>query len=228
MRLVLQHLEGVGFDGCPRLLGRDDHGRWILTYIPGDVALLPWPDWVAADATLVSVARLLRRFHDAVAGLRPPAETRWPTTPPPGYEGDVVGHMDVSMANVVCRRGEAVALIDFEEVGMVTPVWDVVRTARHWVPLLDPDDLIGGLAGLAGDQVARLGRFLDAYGLADADRARFLEAVLVSADVTYERMRRCGSPGYTREWTGHAAVRNRRGRRWVEAHRGELERVVNG
>jgi hypothetical protein len=39
MRLVLQHLEDVGFDGSPRLLGQDELGRWILTYISGDVAL---------------------------------------------------------------------------------------------------------------------------------------------------------------------------------------------
>jgi hypothetical protein len=231
MRLVLRHLETVGFNGCPRLRGCDEQGRWILTYIPGHVALPPWPEWVAADTTLVSVAKLLRRFHEAVAGLRPPAAMRWPTRPPSGYEGNVVGHMDVSMANVVCRRGEAVALIDFEEVGMVAPVWDAVRTARHWVPLIDPADLTGGLLGLAGRQAARLGLFLDAYALGDVDRARFLDAVLLSADVTYERMRQgaaAGHPGYTREWTGHAAVRNRRGRRWVEAHRRELKRVVNG
>jgi hypothetical protein len=172
MRLVLQHLEEVGFDGSPRLLGRDEHGRWILTYIPGDVAMPPWLAWVVADTTLVSVARLLRRFHQAVAGLRPPTGMRWPTTAPSGYEGSVVGHMDASMANVVCRCGEAVALIDFEEVGMVAPVWDVVRTARHWVPLIDPKDLTGRLRSLAGRQAERLRLFLDTYDLGDDDRAR--------------------------------------------------------
>jgi hypothetical protein len=231
MRLVLRHLETVGFDGAPRLLGQDEFGHWILTFVAGDVALPPWPDWVARDATLASVATLLRRFHKAVAGLRPPTRMRWPTTAPRGYEGNVVGHMDVSMANVVCRNGEAVALIDFEEVGMVAAVWDVVRTARHWVPLIDPADLTGGLRSLAGRHVDRLQLFLDAYHLGEDDRARFVDAVLLNADVTYEQMRQgaaAGHPGYVREWTGHAAARNRRGRRWVEAHRRELERVVSG
>lgn len=32
---LLTHLENVGFSGAPRVLGIDDSGREILTYIPG-------------------------------------------------------------------------------------------------------------------------------------------------------------------------------------------------
>ncbi len=32
---VLRHLEAAGFDGAPRLLGIDEHGREVLTYIDG-------------------------------------------------------------------------------------------------------------------------------------------------------------------------------------------------
>jgi hypothetical protein len=33
---LLRHLEAVGFRYAPRVLGFDEHGREILSYIPGD------------------------------------------------------------------------------------------------------------------------------------------------------------------------------------------------
>jgi Glycine transporter len=34
---LLRHLEAVGFDGAPRLLGIDARGREVLSYLPGEV-----------------------------------------------------------------------------------------------------------------------------------------------------------------------------------------------
>ena len=36
---LLDHLERVGFDGAPRFLGVDDHGREMLSFIPGEAAI---------------------------------------------------------------------------------------------------------------------------------------------------------------------------------------------
>ena len=68
---LLRHLEEVGFDGAPRVLGIDEAGREVLSYVPGEAVTAPAPGWGLTDAALDSVGRLLRRFHDAVAGLRP-------------------------------------------------------------------------------------------------------------------------------------------------------------
>lgn len=38
MDALLCHLAGTGFDGAPRSLGRDQEGRHVLEYIPGDMA----------------------------------------------------------------------------------------------------------------------------------------------------------------------------------------------
>ncbi len=62
---LLRHLEEVGFDGAPRVLGIDERGREIVTFIEGHVP----PDlatWL--DNQLVEAAELIRRFHDATAG----------------------------------------------------------------------------------------------------------------------------------------------------------------
>jgi len=70
---VLQHLQQVGFDGAPRLLGVDDQGREVLTFIEGEVAGRPRPPWMADEDRLRSVARLLRDFHRAMEGFVLPA-----------------------------------------------------------------------------------------------------------------------------------------------------------
>lgn len=98
---LLQDLEEFGFDASPRLLGIDDAGREILTFIDGDVpsdcrALL-WD-----DTSLRATAQLLRRYHDATArsALRGNSE--------------VVCHNDFGPWNLVWRSGLPIAIIDFD------------------------------------------------------------------------------------------------------------------
>jgi hypothetical protein len=71
---VLRFLEVSGFDGAPRFLGIDAQGRQVLSYVHGEVAGRPWPDWVADDERIASVALLLRRFDDAMQAFGIPDE----------------------------------------------------------------------------------------------------------------------------------------------------------
>lgn len=217
---VLAHLETVGFAGAPRYKGRDSAGRFILSYIPGDVATHPFPAWVLTEPALVSVARLLRRYHDAVSNFH----LTWNTTkadPPYPLGPGIAAHLDVSMTNVVFQDGLAVALIDFEEVAVAPVLVDVVRAARHWCPLIDPTDLRAGLEPLAGKQLQRLSVFVNAYALSPEDRRSFATELLANMDRTYARMRdgaAMGHAGYVREWHGPHAKRNRRARYWAVQH----------
>lgn len=54
---LLRHLEAAGFHGAPRFLGIDAAGREVLTFVEGEVAGRPRPDWIADEDRLVSVAR---------------------------------------------------------------------------------------------------------------------------------------------------------------------------
>jgi hypothetical protein len=68
---LLAHLEDTGFQSAPRFLGFDPQGREVLTFIEGEVhsdcRAMAWD-----DAQLEAAAKLLRRFHEATAGLRRP------------------------------------------------------------------------------------------------------------------------------------------------------------
>jgi len=77
VQAVLRHLEAKGFDGVPRVLGFDDRGREVLTYIEGTPGTRPWPQGLRTDAGLTAVVRLLAAFHDAVADFVPPTDAEW-------------------------------------------------------------------------------------------------------------------------------------------------------
>lgn len=98
---LLEHLASVGFDGAPRLLGTDDQGREILSYLSGEVPARS-PFWLS-DARLESAGRLIRRFHDATAD-----------TPLAGGE-EIVCHGDLGPHNIVFDREAAVGLIDWDD-----------------------------------------------------------------------------------------------------------------
>ena len=67
---LLQHLASVGYDGAPTLLGFDELGREILSFVSGRVV---WPahfSLVQTDEALAQVAASIRRYHDAVSDFR--------------------------------------------------------------------------------------------------------------------------------------------------------------
>jgi Phosphotransferase enzyme family len=170
---LLRHLEDVGFEGAPRLLGVDALGREVLGYVPGETVLPPYPAWALTDEALVSVAGLLRSFHSAVAGFDPAPHT-WPAAPPAPFGGELVSHNDLNLDNVVFRDGRAVALIDFDLASPGSRLWDVACAARLWAPVR-PDATIRDAR--RGSGFRRLRLFLDAYGIDDAERRRIPTAI---------------------------------------------------
>ena len=132
---LLLHLERVGFDGAPRYLGTDEHGREVLSFVEGEVPLPPYPAWAMTDDVLTDVARLLRRYHEAVADFSPADVTTWMSEFTDPLGGSVMCHNDVSPENVVFRDGRPVALIDFDLAAPGRALWDVAITVRGWAPL---------------------------------------------------------------------------------------------
>jgi hypothetical protein len=179
---LLRHLADVGFPGAPRFLGVDERGREVLSYVPGNAITPPYPRWALTDQALLSVARLLRAYHDAVSTFDAASHV-WPPTPPAPFAGNLISHNDVNLDNVVFRRGVAVALIDFDLASPGSRDWDVAGAARLWAPLR-PDRLIEDAR--RGRSMARLRLFVDGYGLADADREHLLSAVSHNHEWSYD------------------------------------------
>ncbi|WP_328950373.1 phosphotransferase [Streptomyces sp. NBC_00184] len=163
-------LEESGFDAAPTPVGLTADGRERLTFVPGDVALPPFPSWVMTTTALGSVGALVRRLHEASAGIPVDPDVAWPQDLADPEGGTVVCHNDVCPENVVFRAGRAAALIDFDLAAPGRPLWDVDMAARYWVPMLDPESAAALYpAGL--DASARLRILADGYGLTPEDRA---------------------------------------------------------
>jgi hypothetical protein len=78
VHLLLEHLERSGFDGAPRVLGFDDQGREVLSFLDGDrVAGDGLPAWVWTHKAVPEAGRLIRRYHDACRSFNPPPGAHW-------------------------------------------------------------------------------------------------------------------------------------------------------
>lgn len=135
---LLKHLEQQGFEGAPRFLGIDDSGREILTFIAGEVSGNDYPElefYMWSDDTLVELARLLRRFHDATEGSTLLTKGQWQLSYVNEREHEVICHNDAALYNVVFQQGSPVALIDFDMAGPGPRMWDIAYTLYTSVPL---------------------------------------------------------------------------------------------
>jgi len=222
---LLDHLERAGFDGAPRHLGRDEQGREILSFVPGEVPVAPYPEWALGDRALVSVAELLRRYHEAAAGFDPTGHA-WPRAVPAAFAGRLLCHNDLNLDNVVFAGSRAVGLIDFDLAAPGSAVWDLAGAVRLWAPLRAEPDVPEPLRGRA---LARLALFADAYGLPARERARLPAAVRAAHEWSYDVVRDAvggGHAGFRAAWDGGGRDRAARTVRWLTANEGAMRRAL--
>jgi len=217
-RALLDHLEMVGFKGAPRYLGIDNEGREVLSYLPGTAVIKPYPSWALTDAALVSVARLVRDYHRAVASFDFEGH-EWPRPLPARFRGDIVCHNDLNLDNFIFAGGRAVALIDFDLSGPGCVGWDLACCARLWAPLEDSG------ADAARRSLTRLRLFADAYGATQAQRAELLEAMVPCHDWCCEIVQEAVDTGhetFSRYWLGGGREYEHGTRHWLAGHLPEM------
>lgn len=227
----LSFLRDHGFEGASRPLGLTADGRERLEYIPGDVAVPPYPAWAETDRALATASALLRRLHDVTARYVPPPGATWSTEMADPEVGSlpaaelVVCHNDVCLENLVYRDQVAVGLIDFDFAAPGRRLHDLAAFARMNVPIDTDDD--ARLLGRSGpfDAPRRLRILADAYGL-PSGRGPFL-AVLAGGVARggqfLQRRLDEGNEAFRQmvESTGGMAKFDRR-RRWFAERRDEF------
>jgi hypothetical protein len=225
-RALLDHLQRVGFDGAPRYLGVDERGREMVSFVEGRAVLPPWPAWALTDAALISVAELMRAYHDSVASFDPSGH-RWPSAVPRRFRDGVVTHNDPNLDNVIFDGGRAVALIDFDLASPGSAVWDLACCARLWVPLREPRDCPEPLRDRS---LARLAVFADAYGASAEQRAGIADALPHTHAWCYRIVRGAVSAGheaFRRYWIAEGAQRAERTHRWLAGHDREIRAALS-
>jgi hypothetical protein len=223
VRDVLLHLEKTGFEGAPRYLGVDSAGRTALTYVEGEVAGRPRPAWIADEERAVSVARLLRAYHEAIESFGIPQNLPAPIEPPGLPELDdrqeLIGHQDVTPENVVFREGRAYALIDFDLVRPVSRAGEVVNLMLWWAPFGQDADLDPELRGL--DRPRRCRLLADAYGLSEPDRERLVQLAIARDGRAWHTMKYRAETlggGWQRMWSEGVGDTIRHRQAWLDEH----------
>jgi hypothetical protein len=216
---LLAHLHDAGFRGAPRPLGIDEHGREVLSFVPGTVA---WPGHfhlLDGDGQLRRAARLVREFHDAVAGFTPPPGARWQALMP--ADGDeIIAHHDLAPWNLVI--GDQWAFIDWDTAAPGTRLWDLAYAMHGFAPLS------ASTAFRRDDAGRRLRVIADAYGLTErqrreivpllARRAQAMHAFLArQAAQGAQPWARLWQEGHGETWQADASYIARREPRWREA-----------
>lgn len=219
---VLRHLEDVGFEGAPRVLGFDDKGREVLTYLPSDAS----PRY--SELALKEAGRLVRRLHDALVGYAPPADAVW-RHPLIGRRAgtDRIGHNDLQPANTVYAEGVPYGFIDWDLAGPAQPLDDLAQAAITFTPLHNAERFRPPGCPSAAERVARLRVFADAYGV--DDRPALLDAIEALQRGQLDEMLEYGSQGIEpfRTFLAHGEDRYVRwDHEWLLAQRSELERTL--
>lgn len=224
---LLAHLEAAGFGGAPRFLGTDGSGREVLTYVDGEVAGRPRPSWIADEARLASVGRLVRAYDDAAASFTPPPGALAavmrpdpPGIPPaPAYQPELIGHLDITPENVIFRDGRAFALIDFDLAKPATRADEMFNAMLWWAPLSDPRDADPLLRHV--DVPRRVRLLADAYGLSAADRERITEVAMLRTRRSWHLMKQRAQTqggGWRRMWDEGAGDLIKRREAWLDRH----------
>ncbi|HYN92699.1 MAG TPA: phosphotransferase [Pilimelia sp.] len=179
---LLLHLHDAGFTGAPRPLGRDEQGRQVLEYVPGEVedhaGTYPLGD-------LVAIGRLLADLHRATATFAPPPGAAWQRVIAPDAE-ELVCHNDAAPWNLVrSRRGWV--LIDWDGAGPASRRWELAYAAQS-------------MAGMRPDRppresADRLRAFVAGYGLAEELRPGLADMLGRRARAMYDLLRQAAEQG---------------------------------
>jgi hypothetical protein len=220
---LLRHLEHVGFEGAPRVVGVDEREREVLTFLEGEAATRPWPAVLRTDAGLVQAARLLHEYHEAVASFAPPEDARWRAGPVALQPGQIVSHGDLGPWNSIWSGDVLVGLIDWEFAEPRVPVEDVAEMAWYFVPLQGARVWREAGFGAAPDFARRPTVLCDAYGTFTVDEV--VDALLRRQQLERQRTLELGARGVS-PWNRFLArgdmAQFDEEHAWLERHRHDL------
>lgn len=209
---LLRTLRAAGITEVPEPLGLDEQGREVLSFVPGDVANYPLPEWLWQPHVLAESAQLLRRIHDASVPLIAQRDGWQVTTRGPV---EVICHNDAAPYNFAFEGGHVSGLIDFDTASPGPRIWDLAYLAYRLVPFVTD---AGDDAPAEEARLSRLAALVRAYGSVDGAVFAPTEVLRVMAarleDLAQFTEQRAADTGRD-EFLSHAAM-----------YRGDAARVL--
>jgi 8-oxo-dGTP diphosphatase len=131
---LLEHLAERGVEAVPRVLGYDERGREVLTYLPGEVVYVP--ERRMDDEQLAGLMRWTRRFHEASASFRPEGVVAWRFEKRSLAEHEIICHHDLGWYNLAYTDRRLTGVFDWDVAGPGVPLDDLAFAAWNNVPLV--------------------------------------------------------------------------------------------
>jgi len=125
---LLAYLDGR-VPGIPGVLGQDEQGREVLSYLPGHVVDVDTE--LLTDGQLASLLAWTREFHEAMAGFSHPGPWRFF----PVAEPTLICHNDIAPYNACFAGDELAGVFDWDLAGPSTPLFELAFIAWNCVPL---------------------------------------------------------------------------------------------
>lgn len=198
---LLRTLRDAGIAEVPEPRGFDEHGREVVSFVPGETLADAAPAVLWSMDVLRAAAALLRRIHDASAPLAPDSTLEWRA---PRHEpAEVICHNDFATYNLLVQGDTLSGAIDFDYASPGPRIWDLSYLAYRIVPFADDSPEAERL-----DRTARLDALIDGYG-ADWSAADVVAVMAKRLDdlraFTLERLNETGRA----EFAEHAAMYER-------------------
>lgn len=182
MHAFLEHLRSQGFTAAPEVLGVDDEGREVLTFVEGEVLAdpawrpgrpTPWPQYAQSEQALITAGTLLGQLHRAAANFVP-RDAAWKQHECPGLApGEIVCHGDIGPHNTVYRDGVPVAFIDWETIRPENPLVEFGTALWHFVPLGSDEYFRVSGFRRTPPLAERVAAFASAYGVVAPEDVRW-------------------------------------------------------
>jgi 8-oxo-dGTP diphosphatase len=147
---LLDHVRAAGLRAVPHVLGADERGREVLSYLPGTVVDVDTE--VLTDAQLRDVTRWARELHEAVAVRQHDGPWRFFGVDEP----TVLAHNDLAPYNTCFEGDRLTGVFDWDLAGPSTPLLELALLAWTGIPLVRPV--------AARDAARRLEVMATAYG----------------------------------------------------------------
>ena len=161
---LLKYLESSGFKYSPKVLGFDEQGREVLSFIEGQSGKDGW-EKIISDEGLRKFAKLLRSYHDAVAEFKPDNDAKWAYTSGLPKQGEIICHGDFGPWNIVWQGDEPVGIVDWDLVFPASHQYDVLYALEYSAPFRDDETTLKWHHfPEVPDRRRRIEVFLEAYG----------------------------------------------------------------
>jgi len=185
---LLDHLAAAKYP-APRVVGVDDSGREILTFVPGRCVEPDYMDLVGTDDAMRRVGALIADYHLAQESFVAPQDAQWREEGrDPSGSSQIIAHNDLAPWNLIVDNDEW-TFIDWDLAAPGRKMWDLAWALHSFVGLW-PDST------LTSEQIAsRIAAFCDGAHLRNQDIPALLDVVIERTSDHAAMLRRRAAAG---------------------------------